>query len=278
MNDALTMREFALAHGYPAGSMRILTDQPGSEPPTRANILAAFRWLVSGARPGDRHFLHYSGHGSRERDTTGDEADGFDETIVPLDALSAGQITDDLIFDELVKPLPSGSRLFCIFDCCHSGTVMDLPYTWVFDGDVRPTSSLPEKEEKKRRKEEKKRRKKGWDGGGGWGGGEASRELVCTSSTAVAGEVIMLSGCGDAQTSADIPNVAALSQGRFRPGPPGAGGACTSAFVAAFDRGDNSYTSILRRMRDELKARNFAQIPQLSCSHNMDLAREQLAL
>lgn len=29
----------------------------------------------------------------------------------------------------LVKPLPAGCRLTAIFDSCHSGTVMDLPYT-----------------------------------------------------------------------------------------------------------------------------------------------------
>jgi hypothetical protein len=30
--------------------------------------------------------------------------------------------------DMLVKPLPAGCRLTAIFDSCHSGTVMDLPY------------------------------------------------------------------------------------------------------------------------------------------------------
>lgn len=35
-------------------------------------------------------------------------------------------VTD--LFDILVKPLPKGAHLFCLFDCCHSGTALDLPY------------------------------------------------------------------------------------------------------------------------------------------------------
>lgn len=33
--------------------------------PTRANILKAMKWLVQDAKPGDRFFFHYSGHGSQ---------------------------------------------------------------------------------------------------------------------------------------------------------------------------------------------------------------------
>lgn len=42
-------------------------------------MVAAMKWLVSGARAGDHLFLHYSGHGSQTEDTDGDELDGKDE-------------------------------------------------------------------------------------------------------------------------------------------------------------------------------------------------------
>lgn len=37
-------------------------------------------------------------------------------------------ITDDEIYDEVVKKVPKDCFLFAMFDCCHSGTNMDLPY------------------------------------------------------------------------------------------------------------------------------------------------------
>jgi hypothetical protein len=37
-----------------------------------------------------------SGHGGQTKDTDGDEADGYDETIYPLDFKQAGHIVDDV--------------------------------------------------------------------------------------------------------------------------------------------------------------------------------------
>ena len=71
--------------------------------------------------------ITYSGHGTYEKDTTGDEADGKDEGIVPLDCNISGIIRDD---DLLFLFLKSKHPIVCIFDSCYSGTVMDLPYTY----------------------------------------------------------------------------------------------------------------------------------------------------
>ena len=69
--------------------------------PTRQNIIQAMGWLARDARPGDSLFFHYSGHGGRQRDTDGDEDDGYDETILPVDFQKTGQITDDVIIFHL---------------------------------------------------------------------------------------------------------------------------------------------------------------------------------
>jgi hypothetical protein len=69
------------------------------------------RWLVSDANKHDSLFFHYSGHGSQVRDSNGDEADGYDEVIFPLDYAQTGTIIDDELHDNLVKPLPPGCRL-----------------------------------------------------------------------------------------------------------------------------------------------------------------------
>ncbi|CAN0121474.1 unnamed protein product [Ectocarpus fasciculatus] len=72
--------------------------------------------------------MHYSGHGGSVKDTSGDEADNMDETLVPVDYKSSGQITDDEILKELVMVLPEGVTLTVVMDCCHSGSILDLPY------------------------------------------------------------------------------------------------------------------------------------------------------
>jgi len=62
-------------------------------------------------------------------DINGDEASGKDQTMVPMDFDGKnGHIIDDVIYSEVVGKLPEGCELFCLFDCCHSGTIMDLPY------------------------------------------------------------------------------------------------------------------------------------------------------
>jgi metacaspase-1 len=61
--------------------------------------------------------------------------DGYDETLVPVDYASAGQIRDDDLFQVLVGSMPAGVTVTCIMDCCHSGTVLDLPFQFVADGE-----------------------------------------------------------------------------------------------------------------------------------------------
>ena len=68
-------------------------------------------------------------------DDSGDEDDGYDETLIPVDYQSAGQIRDDTVFSELVGRMPAGSTLTCLMDCCHSGSVLDLPFTFIADGE-----------------------------------------------------------------------------------------------------------------------------------------------
>ena len=68
------------------------------------------------------------GHGGRLRDDSNDEDDGIDETLIPTNYTDAGQIRDDTVFKRLVLPMADDVTLTCLMDCCHSGTVLDLPY------------------------------------------------------------------------------------------------------------------------------------------------------
>lgn len=62
-------------------------------------------------------------------DTVGDEPDGMNEMIVPVDHQYNGYIADDVINRRLIRPLPHGVRLHALVDSCHSGTSMDLRHS-----------------------------------------------------------------------------------------------------------------------------------------------------
>ncbi|KAM6497673.1 Caspase domain containing protein [Amanita muscaria] len=141
-NDAHNIRKFLIQkHGFRSSQVMILTDDNHDRRlhPTRQNMIGGMKWLVEGARPHDSLFIHYSGHGGQKKDTTGQEADGLDEVIFPLDFKQKGDIVDNDLNQILVQPLPPGCRLTGIFDCCHSGTVLDLPYLHSAHGRIKKT-------------------------------------------------------------------------------------------------------------------------------------------
>lgn len=114
---------------YPPQNIRMLSEEHSIKP-TRRAIEDNIRWLVANAQPGDTLFFHYSGHGSQVKDANGDEPDGHDEVIVPLDYTTAGIITDDWIFENMVSKVPPNVTLYAFSDCCHSGTILDLRFNY----------------------------------------------------------------------------------------------------------------------------------------------------
>ncbi|KAI3458394.1 hypothetical protein Pfo_015057 [Paulownia fortunei] len=181
INDAKCMKYMLINRfKFPESSILMLTEEE-IDPhriPTKHNIRTAMFWLVQGCQPGDSLVFHYSGHGSQQRNYTGDEIDGFDETLCPLDFETQGMIVDNEINATIVNPLPPGVKLHAIIDACHSGTVLDLPYLCRMDRSGRYAW------------EDHRPRTGTWKGTSG-------------------GEAISFSGCDDDQTSADT---AALSK------------------------------------------------------------------
>ena len=108
--------------------MRKLGDLDGAgllldEEATRRNIAKAFQELKRKSKPGDEIFVYWSGHGGTCADTSGDEADGEDEFLVPydvdLDNVQESVVMDDL-FGRWIQDL-DGRRVVVILDACHSG-------------------------------------------------------------------------------------------------------------------------------------------------------------
>ncbi|KAF9042934.1 peptidase C14, caspase domain-containing protein [Panaeolus papilionaceus] len=140
------MRKYLMEHhNFKSENIILLTDDElggASAKPTRREMFNAMSWLVDGARMHDSLFFHYSGHGGQVDDESGQELDGKDEVIFPMDFKEAGDIIDDDLFKTLVEPLPPGARLTAVFDACHSGTVLDLPYLHSAHGRLRSVQHI----------------------------------------------------------------------------------------------------------------------------------------
>lgn len=273
INDVRVVRALLQSLNYDISEARVLVDDAASsglQPsllhgrPTKQEILTAMDWLVSGAKPGDSLFFHFSGHGSQAADQDGDEADGFDETLVPLDFEHAGHIRDDDIFLRMVSRVPAGCRLTGLVDCCHSGSIFDLPLIYRPDAaHNNGTNSVA-----------KRVRSKGFCEDGG-------------VQKQTRGDVLLISGCKDTQTSADVSNATqflsnrqhtensgiflAASQGggRRKTG----GGACTLSFVEALRSGGygrKTYKDVQSAMYDALRRRQCDQVPQFSSSKTFE--------
>lgn len=180
---------------------------------TRDNILAEFKTLLVNSQAGDLLVFCYSGHGSYVFDRNGDEADGRDEMIVSCDLQG---IVDDELKALIQTHLKADVTLFAMFDSCFSGSVLDLKYQYL---DTLNYDNYTEND----------------------------KQLETN------GNVFMISGCTDNQTSADafINNNAC--------------GAMTwSLLEATKEKPGCSWRELIKLMRDKLKTSEFTQVPQFS--------------
>lgn len=202
-----------------------------------------------------------AGHGGQTKDLDGDEEDGYDEVIYPVDFRTAGHIVDDEMHRVMVQSLQPGVRLTAIFDSCHSGSALDLPYIYSTQGVLKEPNLA----------------KEAGQGLLGIVSAYARGDMGSMASTAMGffkkattgdatyernkqtktspADVIMWSGSKDTQTSQD-----AQIAGQ-------ATGAMSWAFITALKKNpQQSYVQLLNNIRDELESK-YTQKPQLSCSH-----------
>lgn len=188
--------------------------------PTKINILNELKNLIVNAKSGDILFFQFSGHGSWSYDNNGDETDRRDEMIVSSDLQ---YILDDELKSVLQNNMKDGVTLIGLFDSCHSGTILDLKYNYLDSSNYDNYSENNKVSE------------------------------VC-------GNVIMISGCMDTQTSAD-----AFINNKSQ-------GALTWSFIDCINKKSNSsWRELLKTMRNLLKTKGFAQIPQLSTDSFYDI-------
>lgn len=134
INDVTNVKKLLIEeYGYINDNINMMTDNTNVKP-TRDNIIMALLdiCLAINEKDVDEIWIHYSGHGSHVKDYDGDELDRRDEVLVPLDYEENGFVTDDLIKYILTK-IKKECKCVIVFDCCHSGTMADLPYNY-YDG------------------------------------------------------------------------------------------------------------------------------------------------
>ncbi len=114
VNDA---RDWAAALTARSFDVTLLVNQQA----TREAILGSIRQLISDAKAGDVVVIQYAGHGTQVPDLDGDETDGLDEALVPVDFGTGSFLIDDDLRSVMVT-IPDGVNVTCFMDCCHSGT------------------------------------------------------------------------------------------------------------------------------------------------------------
>jgi hypothetical protein len=128
VNDANHLQTYFInKYNFTSNNLCLLTDNTIVKP-TKQNILKKYKDLLINAKPGEKLFFTYSGHGSFKTDLNNDEADKKDELLITIDSQA---ISDDELKTITDENLPEGVTLFILFDCCHSGTLMDLKYNYL---------------------------------------------------------------------------------------------------------------------------------------------------
>jgi hypothetical protein len=137
INDVMNVKKYIMeCQGYLEEHILVLVDDGKHHFPTRQKIICALLHLVAQSAPGDSVYFHYSGHGGLltpdywNRFKAGKLNKEYDETLYPVDHEHSGQIRDFSLFNHFVKPMAAGVTVTCVIDCCHSGSVLDLPYSY----------------------------------------------------------------------------------------------------------------------------------------------------
>jgi hypothetical protein len=245
-NDVVNASQYLRSTlGYNPAGITIITDgnrnasaTASTLSPTRKNILAGISALVTGMVAGDEAVFHFSGHGSLVRDTNGDEITGYDSCLCPLDyaapsSAGGGIITDDELRTLLINKVPRGARLYVILDCCHNGTGCDVRYKYE---DYSILLSPPSARTPVWRTQQK--------------------AFSNGKYTNTEGDVFMISGSRDEQTSAD-----AYINNDFA-------GALTYAVFSILRANQASirtysWSALLRDLRHFMRTNRYSQIPQI---------------
>ncbi len=104
-----------------------------NEQATFINIVEQLETICQKAKKGDLVFIHFSLHGQPFEDTDGDEIDGWDESLIPIDAKQEfsnnykgeNHLIDDklsVLVDKISNKIGTEGIVYVVLDACHAGS------------------------------------------------------------------------------------------------------------------------------------------------------------
>ena len=245
INDVNNMASYLMSNlGFLRSDIIILSDYTAVKP-TRANIIKYLFLLINRVAAGDKLFLVYSGHGSLINDRSRDEKSGMDSVLCPLDYETSGFIVDDDLKKNIIDAVPSGVQLTVVLDCCNNGTGCDLRYVYT---DKSVINAIPANNSILSNTDMSLLQK--------------INQLQISIAQSVAsynnyseskGNVFVISGCRDDQTSAD-----AYENNKY-------GGALTVSLLEVLNSNRNiSWSELLYKLSTIIKLKGYSQIVQFS--------------
>ena len=90
------------------------------------------KWLANKSQKKDTHiFFFYAGHGLPKISLFNCFSERSVEQIIPQNYWKfGGAISNQELYDSLVSKLGNDCIMVSIFDCCHSGKILNLPYVY----------------------------------------------------------------------------------------------------------------------------------------------------
>jgi hypothetical protein len=233
-------------------SFKILSEKEA----TRKHVILALKDSLQGLKPGDKVYIHYSGHGSYQpctNKTASSETDNYDEGWHVYDSDANGLLIDDELHNIVCNINPKVSVVVCS-DSCFSGSVLRaapnpnikwknrfMPPTLsllLSTGEIDLDDELLPKISRHSR-------------------GPAQLRPFIVDTGNKQNNVILISGCGEHQTSADayIPQL-----NRYH-------GALTyNLFVTlAENNWKINYADLIIKVNEKLKNEDYEQVSQLEC-------------
>jgi hypothetical protein len=126
IDDICNIRNILIdAYGYDISDIVMLRDDTNdmSRMPTYENMIRELNDIATSSV--DEIWIQYSGHGTQMPDISNNSIS--DEVIVPIDYYTRDYIYDYDIYN-IIKKIQCPALL--IFDCCHSGSIGNLPWTF----------------------------------------------------------------------------------------------------------------------------------------------------